>query len=214
MARNLIFAQFYLIRTLPEAQGGLNAQALAAKDKFISIDYPLTWLNMIIVLLGDLIVAWRAWIFFPEHMIVKITLVVSMVANIGINITDCIFDNIDSEHEIDSSKRTILLDWLAPVLSTAEPSPTPDRNHSLQKDYGPKSPPSLLSSYITLGSSGVFQFIEVIDDIYNIAAAWYPVAVFILINLDSSPLIWVNQTLESIRVTRGQAQTVHDGQSD
>ncbi|KIK57918.1 hypothetical protein GYMLUDRAFT_737214 [Collybiopsis luxurians FD-317 M1] len=45
---------------------------------------------------------------------------------------------------------------------------------------------------------GVTQILTVVNDIFIVTAAWYPVAVIILINKDSSPVL---ETLHTINLS-------------
>ncbi|KAF5377410.1 hypothetical protein D9757_009699 [Collybiopsis confluens] len=64
-----------MIQILPEAQGGLQGQAMKANKKSLPINLLVPWLDMTTLLLGDYLVMWRAWALFPETKVVKFTLV-------------------------------------------------------------------------------------------------------------------------------------------
>ncbi|KAJ3710176.1 hypothetical protein C8R42DRAFT_648902 [Lentinula raphanica] len=91
--------QYGFIKILPE--GGLGAQVLSSYNHlYSSWEYMMPWPMTINILLSDCIVAWRAWILFEQERFWRFALVILIVANIGVNIADCVWSNIQSVYEV------------------------------------------------------------------------------------------------------------------
>ncbi|KAF9069502.1 hypothetical protein BDP27DRAFT_719772 [Rhodocollybia butyracea] len=98
---------------------------LVASDLFrhkeLPYDYMEPWPPTILLLLGDLIVTWRAWALLPHDKYWRWFLSIMMFVNIAINIIDGIFNNlkfpITSESESLADIQTFALPvGVTPVL--------------------------------------------------------------------------------------------------
>ncbi|KAF9071834.1 hypothetical protein BDP27DRAFT_1418652 [Rhodocollybia butyracea] len=96
----------YTLQTIGLAQ----AQAAGLK-KTIIWQYMPDWPVTINLLLSDGIVAWRACSLFQQDRFQRLILAVLMIANIGINVADCIWADLQLH------SRATTLDWLSSVLS-------------------------------------------------------------------------------------------------
>ncbi|KAJ4488986.1 hypothetical protein C8J55DRAFT_506739 [Lentinula edodes] len=108
---NVSDIRYTFVQTLP---GGLVAQAEASDRKTLAWQYMPSWAATVNLLLSDCIVVWRAWILFRDGKFWKVSLAALMIANIGINVADCIWGNIELSVEIASSTT---LDWLSSIIS-------------------------------------------------------------------------------------------------
>ncbi|KAJ4488998.1 hypothetical protein C8J55DRAFT_506762 [Lentinula edodes] len=108
---NVTDIRYTFVKTSPE---GLVAQIEAADRKTLVWQYMPSWAATVNLLLSDCIVVWRAWILFQDEKFWKISLAVLMIANIGVNVADCIWGNIELSVEIASSTT---LDWLSSIIS-------------------------------------------------------------------------------------------------
>ncbi|GAW02623.1 hypothetical protein LENED_004288 [Lentinula edodes] len=108
---NISDIRYTFVQTLP---GGLVAQAEASDRKTLAWQYMPSWAATVNLLLSDCIVVWRAWILFRDGKFWKISLAALMIANIGVNVADCIWGNIELSVEIASSTT---LDWLSSIIS-------------------------------------------------------------------------------------------------
>ncbi|KAJ3770907.1 hypothetical protein FB446DRAFT_846680 [Lentinula raphanica] len=114
-AFSLTIFRFAFVRTLPE---GLVAQVQSASNHNATWRYvAASWIPTIIASGGDCIVVWRAWTLFQQEKFLRFTLMTLMIANIGINVTDCILSDIKLQVEI--AQRLTTLDWLSSSLSLA-----------------------------------------------------------------------------------------------
>ncbi|KAE9401936.1 hypothetical protein BT96DRAFT_937529 [Gymnopus androsaceus JB14] len=110
---DLLEFHYSFVRTLP---GGILAQGDAMANHLAAWEYLPGWPATINLLFSDGIVVWRAWILFPHDKLWRSLLTFLMIANIGINIADCIWDDIEVTLEESSST---ILDWLSSVMSLA-----------------------------------------------------------------------------------------------
>ncbi|KAJ3771771.1 hypothetical protein FB446DRAFT_704387 [Lentinula raphanica] len=104
--------KYTFVKALP---GGLVAQfQLSGKQTIAWRSMPL-WATTINMILSDGIVVWRAWILLKYNHIRRLALGCLMVANIAVNIADCIWADVHLETEISTHPKT--LDWVANMLS-------------------------------------------------------------------------------------------------
>ncbi|KAJ3835207.1 hypothetical protein F5878DRAFT_628571 [Lentinula raphanica] len=212
--------EYTFIKTLPE--GGLAAQAQSSDNHMlVTWEYMETWPPTINLLLSDCIVAWRAWVLFPQEKSLKVVLIVLMVANIGINIADCIWSDIE---ELAEFVEASTLDWLSIILSLVVNAcatfliALKARNfHWFISDAHIKKKTRsqsillllvesgaifcaiqtvyavfiLLQVYKTNINPGLNQAIAIILDIFDAITPCYPLAIIILVLKDASPAVVV-----------------------
>ncbi|KIK53947.1 hypothetical protein GYMLUDRAFT_249981 [Collybiopsis luxurians FD-317 M1] len=114
-AFSLIQEPLIFVEVKPEVQGGLEAQAQIADQKTLPLDYLEGWFFTVPALLSDFIVVWRACILFQQERRWKIALTLLMIMNAGVNIADCILDDI--EIKVIESNFSTILDLLSIVTS-------------------------------------------------------------------------------------------------
>ncbi|KIK69475.1 hypothetical protein GYMLUDRAFT_237265 [Collybiopsis luxurians FD-317 M1] len=240
-AYNLIATKFLFVRIQPEAQGeaGVIAQLQIAGEKTFNMQYMPSWALTISVLLSDFIVVWRAWFLFQEERLSKFTLAFLMLANIGINIADCILTDLDIKKK--AAGGTVVLDWLSNVISlvvnfvaTSFIAWKAWNHHQLMAEAAvPKRTRVENILLLLVESGGAYCTIQVMFTIFTlintygsvempylpvlsaisiVAAACYPVTVVILINKDSSPVIetfQIKQTTVGNREDNVSTRMVH-----
>ncbi|KAJ3984376.1 hypothetical protein F5890DRAFT_51177 [Lentinula detonsa] len=224
---NLTDIQYTFVKTLPE---GLVAQAQHSDDKTSTWQYMPSWAATINLLLSDCIVAWRAWILFQHDRLWRCALVVLMVANIGVNIADCIWGDIELKVEVAGSTT---LDWLSSILSlvvnllaTLLIAFKAWKHHRFMTEALLRRRTRAQSMLLLLVESGAIycaiqsvyavfilldvytvvdvgfsQAMNIITAMSIVAAACYPVAVIILIHKDSSPIVEI-ETFDHNHTTR------------
>ncbi|KIK53005.1 hypothetical protein GYMLUDRAFT_250717 [Collybiopsis luxurians FD-317 M1] len=226
---------FALVRTSVE---GIAAQGQTAFDKDLPWQYQDNWPITVNLLLGDFIVAWRAWKLFQHEKLWKIVLLSLLLANVGINIADCIWNEIDIVQESTGIGQRSTLDWLSPTMSLAinlcatlmitwktwnHHRMMADSSHIqsrainillvliesgvifclIQVVYLSLNVVDMDTSDGTAASSLTFQLaLEAVTGLQIIAAPLYPLAVFILIGIESSPV------METIHLTQESNGTV------
>ncbi|KAE9397011.1 hypothetical protein BT96DRAFT_90142 [Gymnopus androsaceus JB14] len=214
---NLMDVKYTFMRTL---EGGIAAQGEASDEKTSTWQYMPGWAATINLILSDGIVVWRAWILFQNDKICKSVLTVLMFANIGINIADCIWDNVEITIEVSSST---ILDWLSALISlvvnivaTLLIAYKAWSHHRIMSDalpiHGGRTRVEnillllvesgavycgiqsvyvvfiLLDTY-TAVDLGFSQAMNVITAMSIVASACYPIAVIILVQTGSSPIV-------------------------
>ncbi|KIK57912.1 hypothetical protein GYMLUDRAFT_737071 [Collybiopsis luxurians FD-317 M1] len=216
---NLILDGFTFDQVEPEVQGGFDAQAQRAGTKALPLTYTLSWVGTINALLSDFIVVWRAWILFQHNVLLRYILAFLMTANVGINIVDCILidvqintENVGGSIVLDwvsdllslvvNMCATSLIAWKAwkhrSFLVQAEVHRRTRIENvlllliesgaiycSIQAVY---TALTIVNTYAAVVNLPRFLLI-VIEAISGVAAAWYPIAVIILINVDRSPVV-------------------------
>ncbi|KAJ3728867.1 hypothetical protein C8R42DRAFT_655181 [Lentinula raphanica] len=103
----------------------LEGLAQSSFNGYITIQqYMSSWPASINVPLSDCIVVWRAWILFQEEKFRRLVLVGLMVANLGVNISDCIWSTISAKQQLqgeDAAAGSLrvgnTLNWLSITLS-------------------------------------------------------------------------------------------------
>ncbi|KIK52228.1 hypothetical protein GYMLUDRAFT_970649 [Collybiopsis luxurians FD-317 M1] len=103
------------IQIKSNAQGGLEAQSQILDKEILPLAYMDSWGLTVSMLCSDFIVVWRAWVLFQQERLWKIALVLSMIVNIGIQLADCILDDININ--VFTSNSSMILDWLSLVVS-------------------------------------------------------------------------------------------------
>ncbi|KIK51396.1 hypothetical protein GYMLUDRAFT_252092 [Collybiopsis luxurians FD-317 M1] len=71
----------------------------------------------VLILMGDVIVVWRAWVLLPGNLSGKVLLTVLMLANIGLNIADCVEDYVSVSQV--AIGIVPALDWISYAASLA-----------------------------------------------------------------------------------------------
>ncbi|KAE9395143.1 hypothetical protein BT96DRAFT_923061 [Gymnopus androsaceus JB14] len=110
----LILVKFGFVLSLP---GGLAAQEMAANSQSTEI-----WGNIVgencytlLILMGDGVVVWRVWAIWADNRVIKWTLIIFLLLDIGISLADAIRD---SEANINPGTGSLVtLDWVCIVLS-------------------------------------------------------------------------------------------------
>ncbi|KAE9403824.1 hypothetical protein BT96DRAFT_451425 [Gymnopus androsaceus JB14] len=85
IAGNLLLVKFGLVMSLP---GGLLAQETAANLKALLTSILNNWSGNFIYLIADTAIIWRAWALWAENRLIKWTLLIILLADIGISIAD------------------------------------------------------------------------------------------------------------------------------
>ncbi|KAJ3821721.1 hypothetical protein EV361DRAFT_1036637 [Lentinula raphanica] len=235
-AFSLTIFRFAFVRTLPE---GLVTQVQSASNHNATWRYvAASWIPTIITLLGDCIVVWRAWILFQQEKFLGLSLMTLMIANIGINVTDCILSDIKLQVEI--AQRLTTLDWLSSALSLAVNlyatiliALKAWHHYRFMKNALLHEKTRAQHILLLLVESGamycaiqtVYEVlllletytavgtsftltIESIISVYFVLAASYPVAVMILVYKDISPIV------EIFNQTKDNLQTMQLSHSD
>ncbi|KAE9402378.1 hypothetical protein BT96DRAFT_991183 [Gymnopus androsaceus JB14] len=83
-------------------------------DTFIARDSKVSIVDNLNLVVGDAIVAWRAWAIWSESRIAKFLLAILMMGNIGTNIADILLDSIDTD-----SSAAIPMDEISSIFSLA-----------------------------------------------------------------------------------------------
>ncbi|KAF9064808.1 hypothetical protein BDP27DRAFT_1450582, partial [Rhodocollybia butyracea] len=112
----LMLDRYTFMQTLEQ---GLSAQVQAADTKTVIWQYMPDWpatINTFFheLLLSDGIVVWRAWCLFQQDRYWRLLLLILMIANIGVNVADCIWPDVKLANKLSESTA---LDWLSAVLS-------------------------------------------------------------------------------------------------
>ncbi|KAF9064670.1 hypothetical protein BDP27DRAFT_1405224, partial [Rhodocollybia butyracea] len=92
---------------------GIIAQTQAANKKHMIWWYMFDWPVTTSILLSDGIVVWRAWCLFQQHRFWRLMLATCMIANIGINVADCIWADV----RLGAADGPTILDWLSAAFS-------------------------------------------------------------------------------------------------
>ncbi|KAJ4491000.1 hypothetical protein J3R30DRAFT_3694966 [Lentinula aciculospora] len=193
--------------------GGFNLM-----DIQYTFQYMPSWAATVNLLLSDCIVVWTAWVMFQYDKLWRLALVVLMIANIGVNIADCIWGDIELNIEVASFTT---LDWLSSIISLAVNifatlliafkawnhhrfmttlflrKRTRAQNILLLLVESGAMYCAIQSVYAvfilldvyTVVDVGFSQAMNIITAMSIVAAACYPVAVIILIRKDSSPIV-------------------------
>ncbi|KAE9390655.1 hypothetical protein BT96DRAFT_1024444 [Gymnopus androsaceus JB14] len=112
IAVNFFFVETALVVSLP---AGLIAQEVAASLETNAMTILQEWSGNFILLIADMAFVWRAWALWTENRLIKWTLFIILLTDIGVTIADTIavtkvFFNIDSH-------TTVTFDWLSGALN-------------------------------------------------------------------------------------------------
>ncbi|KAE9388961.1 hypothetical protein BT96DRAFT_1071837 [Gymnopus androsaceus JB14] len=107
---NLLLVKFGLVVSLP---GGLMAQAMAA-NLILATEILGGWLQDFLFLIADTAIVWRAWALWAENRLIKWTLLIILLADIGLGIADGV---LFTKVEINSNFNTVILDSLSTALN-------------------------------------------------------------------------------------------------
>ncbi|KAE9387098.1 hypothetical protein BT96DRAFT_981527 [Gymnopus androsaceus JB14] len=112
IAFNLILVKFGLVVPLP---GGLMAQEMVADLKANVIDILQDWSGNFALLIADMATVWRAWALWAENRLIRWTLFIMLLADIGVSIANAI---VDTKTDISSNiTNAVTLDWVSGVLN-------------------------------------------------------------------------------------------------
>ncbi|KAF9063938.1 hypothetical protein BDP27DRAFT_1367635 [Rhodocollybia butyracea] len=106
-------------------------------------------------LVGDFVICWRAWVLLPYDKFWRSALVIIMIGNIGINITDAVFDTFAPNTLLSGS--VIVLDWVATAV-TMDSSLHHERSINLEKKSRSKDPTSVCGVWSTSTGYTVVHF--------------------------------------------------------
>ncbi|KAF5365364.1 hypothetical protein D9757_012128 [Collybiopsis confluens] len=163
--------------------GGLRAQAIAANQATAGYGYVDGWPVTINLLIGDGIVAWRAWAIYPHNIFVRCSLVLLMFANAGVNIADVIKEDVDPSGQTHSLPLDTASVWLSlgvNVLATSLVAVKMIQHRMMVK--------GLKSSYKRRRTSveKLFLFLVESGSFFCGLQVLYPLSVIIMVNLDRS----------------------------
>ncbi|KAE9395754.1 hypothetical protein BT96DRAFT_977836 [Gymnopus androsaceus JB14] len=85
IAYNLLLAKFGLVVSLP---GGILVQDNAGNLKSLTAVILEDWAGILIFLIADTVILWRAWAVWPDSGLIKWTLLFILLLDIGVNIAD------------------------------------------------------------------------------------------------------------------------------
>ncbi|KIK65156.1 hypothetical protein GYMLUDRAFT_39553 [Collybiopsis luxurians FD-317 M1] len=215
----LINNQFSFAQIKPNDQGGLEASVQAAATKALPLVYMTGWPATINLLLSDAIVVWRAWVFFQRACFPKFTLAFLTTVNMGINIANCILVNLEVTRVLPPGVKVMgwlsgLISLIVNIFATGLIAWKAWNHHRIMLEVGfykrsrvqnilllliesgaiycaiqMAYTVTLLINTHTAADSGFSNIFYLISGIGCVSIAWYPVAVIILINQDSSPVI-------------------------
>ncbi|KAE9389121.1 hypothetical protein BT96DRAFT_980807 [Gymnopus androsaceus JB14] len=107
---NLFLVKFALVVPLP---GGLIAQGIAANSKVIATEILEVWSENFIFLIADAAIVWRALALWAENGLIKWTVLIILLVDIGVNISDAI---VDTKGAINLINNAVALDWASIAL--------------------------------------------------------------------------------------------------
>ncbi|KAF9071308.1 hypothetical protein BDP27DRAFT_1322310 [Rhodocollybia butyracea] len=176
-------------------------------------------LGAIMILGGDLVICWRAWVLFPHDKIWRFVLAIIMICNIGLNIADSTFDikmlN-ESPPALDTVTLSIsvatnmtatsLISWKAWAHYRTAREVSVWRKSHAQKvlfflmESGAVFLVIQLFSLIGMSLSlspplagkkltTIFLFADAGQDVWEASAALYPIVIMILIHSDHLPIV-------------------------
>ncbi|KIK58758.1 hypothetical protein GYMLUDRAFT_262333 [Collybiopsis luxurians FD-317 M1] len=100
----------------------LEASNIAGKDSDQAVTTQLLIINNLInftqniaLAIGDMAVIWRAWVLLPNSRLWKILLTILMIANMGLLITGCVEDDIDTQEVLQGGSASF--DWISLIVS-------------------------------------------------------------------------------------------------
>ncbi|KAE9396433.1 hypothetical protein BT96DRAFT_977462 [Gymnopus androsaceus JB14] len=116
IASNLLLVKFGFVVALP---GGLMAQELASSLKIVVTNILANWSGSFMLLIADTAIVWRAWALWAGNRLITWTLLIILLADIGVNIADAIVDTkVDINlGNISTNTASATLDSLTPALN-------------------------------------------------------------------------------------------------
>ncbi|KAE9396250.1 hypothetical protein BT96DRAFT_977550 [Gymnopus androsaceus JB14] len=108
---NFLLVKYALVVSLP---GGLIAQEIAANLKSSAMNILQSYSGNFIFLIADTAIVWRAWALWAHNKLIKWTLFIILLADIGTSIADAVVDN---EANIHMSKNAVTMDSLSAALN-------------------------------------------------------------------------------------------------
>ncbi|KIK58742.1 hypothetical protein GYMLUDRAFT_245830 [Collybiopsis luxurians FD-317 M1] len=153
------------------------------------------------LLIGDTVVVWRAWVLLPEGKFWKILLAVLMMANIGLNIADCVVNEIASVQILQGFAP--ILDWIsitASFILNAFSTLFIMWKWRTYQNFLKKSGAifctaqalyliaTVLENYDYQNSMGFLEAVHVMGSFFGFATPSYPAAVIILVKTGNSPV--------------------------
>jgi len=111
----LVLVKFGLVVSLP---GGLAAQVMAANSQqAATVSFVLQDIAAVLmVLICDATIVWRAWVVCGESRITKFVLMIMMLTDIGVGIADL---SADIKQALNLAVEDVVLDWIASVMNLA-----------------------------------------------------------------------------------------------
>ncbi|KAE9400905.1 hypothetical protein BT96DRAFT_1018543, partial [Gymnopus androsaceus JB14] len=114
IALGLLEVKFGFVVSL---SGGLIAQELAADSKVSGMSIISDWAANFTFLIADTAIVWRAWALWTENKLVKWTLLIILLADIGINIADAVVDTKVTINALNTDNNSVTFDSLSPALN-------------------------------------------------------------------------------------------------
>ncbi|KIK69428.1 hypothetical protein GYMLUDRAFT_237222 [Collybiopsis luxurians FD-317 M1] len=226
----LIQEQLNFIGIKAGVQEGLETQGLRANKKALPLNNMDSWALTLSGILSDLIVIWRAWVLFQPERLWKVALVLLMGINIGVNVTDCILHDIISATLSNSDSvldwLSLVISSVVNMFATGLIAWKAWNYHHIMKEAARRRRTRVESILLLLIESGaiycaiqtlyaVFILLNIYGPtrsvgfqeayaifgaIFVLASGWYPIAVVILVNINSSPVL---ETLHIIQTMEG-----------
>ncbi|KAF9070247.1 hypothetical protein BDP27DRAFT_1420129 [Rhodocollybia butyracea] len=115
LAINMVFLQDEVISPAPEGATVGQAVQEAVSQPLLEVGAQISnWTSSLIILIGDIIIIWRAWAVWMHNVIVKYFLAFSLLIIIGVNLADT---SVDSEQSLIVAGRSLSFDWVFTALS-------------------------------------------------------------------------------------------------
>ncbi|KAE9391042.1 hypothetical protein BT96DRAFT_980027 [Gymnopus androsaceus JB14] len=109
---DMLLLQYEVILPLPE---GSTAEVAAVSQPLLEVGSQIsTWTSNLILLIGDLIIIWRAWAVWMHSKMVKLLLAFFVLVVIGVNLADAFVDN---QKQLIVTGQTVTLDCVFFALS-------------------------------------------------------------------------------------------------
>ncbi|KAF9061225.1 hypothetical protein BDP27DRAFT_1369862 [Rhodocollybia butyracea] len=150
-------------------------------------------LSNVMILAGDLVICWRAWVLLPHDKFWRFVLAIFLICNTGLFIADLIFDDfttIGSQVTL-----TSVLDLVVPAMSFIGPLQNNERSISLEEKSGSKNSTfsrGIWGSFPTPPEEGAETNALVQNTalaVWEASAALYPIAIILIIQSDSAPIV-------------------------
>ncbi|KAE9395751.1 hypothetical protein BT96DRAFT_922602 [Gymnopus androsaceus JB14] len=109
---DMLLLQYEVILPLPE---GSTAETAAVSQQLLEVGAQISnWTTNLILLIGDLIIIWRAWAVWMHSRMVKLLLALFVLVVIGVNLADAFVDN---QKHLTATGQTVTLDSVFFALS-------------------------------------------------------------------------------------------------